>query len=54
MSELYQNFYIKAPKEMLNVPLPLSMFKKENDIYMTIGEELEKDVWKNKGVNDGN
>ena len=40
MSELYQNFYIKAPKEMLSVPLPLSMFKKEDDIYMTIVEYL--------------
>ena len=40
MSELYQNFYIKAPKEMLSVPLPLSMFKKEDDSYMTILEYL--------------
>ena len=40
MSEIYQNFYIKAPKEMLDVPLPLSMFKKEDSSYMTITEYL--------------
>ena len=40
MSELYQNFYIKASKELLNVPLPLSMFKKEDDSYMTVVEYL--------------
>ena len=32
MSEIYQNFYIKAPKEILSVPLPLSMFKNETEI----------------------
>ena len=37
---IYENFYIKAPKELLEVPLPLSMFKKEDDSYMNIVEYL--------------
>ena len=40
MDKLYQNFYIKAPEQILHIPLPLSMFKKEDDSYMTILEYL--------------
>lgn len=37
---IHENFYIKAPKELLEVPLPLSMFKKEDNSYMNIVEYL--------------
>lgn len=37
---IYENFYIKAPNDLLEVPLPLSMFKKEDESYMTIVEYL--------------
>lgn len=59
MSELYQNFYIKAPKKML-------LETKLKDYGLEVGkniwilslvevyEELEKDVWKNEGVIDAN
>lgn len=37
---IYENFYIKAPKELLEVPLPLSILKKEDNSYMNIVEYL--------------
>jgi len=37
---LFENFYIKANVELLEVPLPLEAFKKEDDSYMTIPEYL--------------
>lgn len=38
---IYQNFYIKAPVAMLEVPLPLSTFLKDDGSYMAIPEYLE-------------
>lgn len=38
---IYQNFYIKAPVALLEVPLPLSTFLKEDGNYMTIPEYLD-------------
>jgi hypothetical protein len=38
---MYQNFYIKAPVAMLEIPLPLSTFLKEDGSHMTIPEYLE-------------
>lgn len=38
---IYQNFYIKVPVTMLEVPIPLSTFLKEDGSYMTIPEYLE-------------
>lgn len=37
---IYQNFYIKAPVALLEVPLPLSTFLKEDGSYMTVPEYL--------------
>ena len=37
---IYENFYIKANVELLEVPLPLEAFKKEDGSYYTIPEYL--------------
>ena len=40
MNNVYHNFYIKAPVELLEVPLPLEDFKNEDGSYKTIPEYL--------------
>lgn len=40
MSNIYHNFYIKAPVQLLEVPLPLEDFKNEDGNYKTIPEYL--------------
>ena len=40
MSNIYHNFYIKAPVQLLEVPLPLEDFKNEDGSYKTIPEYL--------------
>lgn len=40
MHNIYHNFYIKAPVQLLEVPLPLEDFKKEDGSYKTIPEYL--------------
>lgn len=37
-NDIYHNFWVKAPVELLNIPLPLEDFKKEDNSYMTIIE----------------
>jgi len=37
---IFNNFYIKANVELLEVPLPLEAFKKEDGSYYTIPEYL--------------
>ena len=37
---IFSNFYIKANVELLEVPLPLEAFKKEDGSYYTIPEYL--------------
>lgn len=37
---IYENFFIKAKKELLTQRLPLEQFKKEDGNYMTIPEYL--------------
>ena len=40
MSNIYHNFYIKAPTQLLEVPLPLEDFKNEDGSFKTIPEYL--------------
>ena len=40
MHNIYHNFYIKAPTQLLEVPLPLEDFKNEDGSYKTITEYL--------------
>ena len=40
MSNIYHNFYIKAPIQLLEVPLPLEDFKNEDGSFKTIPEYL--------------
>lgn len=40
MNNIYHNFYIKAPIQLLEVPLPLEDFKNEDGSYKTIPEYL--------------
>ena len=40
MGNIYHNFYIKAPIQLLEVPLPLEDFKNEDGSYKTIPEYL--------------
>jgi hypothetical protein len=40
MHNIYHNFYIKAPIQLLEVPLPLEDFKNEDGSYKTIPEYL--------------
>ena len=40
MSNIHHNFYIKAPVQLLEVPLPLEDFKNEDGSYKTIPEYL--------------
>ena len=37
---MYDNFYVKAPIELLNVSIPISDFAKQDCSYMTITEYL--------------
>jgi len=34
----FENFYITAPVQMLEVPIDMALFKNEDDTYMTIKE----------------
>ena len=57
---IYQNFYIKSPVEMLDIPLPLEAFLKpadntDTERYYTINEYLASinqtiERWTNDGV----
>lgn len=38
MNDIYHNFWVKAPVELLEVPLTLTDFKKEDGSYMTVVE----------------
>ena len=40
INNIYHNFYIKAPVQLLEVPLPLEDFKNEDGSYKTIPEYL--------------
>lgn len=40
MNNIYHNFYIKAPTQLLEVPLPLEDFKNEDGSFKTIPEYL--------------
>ena len=40
MSNIYHNFYIKAPVQLLEVPLPLEDFKNGDGSYKTIPQYL--------------
>lgn len=40
MLNIYHNFYIKAPIQLLEVPLPLEDFKNEDGSYKTIPQYL--------------
>ena len=40
MHNIYHNFYIKAPVQLLDVPLPLEDFKNEDGSFKTIPEYL--------------
>ena len=40
MNNIYHNFYIKAPIQLLEVPLPLEDFKNEDGSFKTIPEYL--------------
>ena len=40
MSNIYHNFYIKAPVQLLEVPLPLEDFKNEDGSFKTIPQYL--------------
>lgn len=39
-NNIYHNFYVKAPIQLLEVPLPLEDFKNEDGSYKTIPEYL--------------
>lgn len=38
MNDIYHNFWVKAPVALLEVPLPLADFKKEDGSYMNVVE----------------
>ena len=40
IANIYHNFYIKAPIQLLEVPLPLEDFKNEDGSFKTIPEYL--------------
>lgn len=40
INNIYHNFYIKAPVQLLEVPLPLEDFKSEDGSFKTIPEYL--------------
>ena len=42
MNNIYHNFYIKAPIQLLEVPLPLEDFKNEYGSYKTIPQYLSE------------